>query len=412
MNENKYRLTKYACYTANLSMSVVGTLSPLLFLTFFHLYGISFAMLGALVFINFFTQLLVDLFFSFYSHRIKIEKAVKLTPVLTVLGLFIYAVFPYIFPDSVYTGLVIGTVIFAASGGFVEVLISPVIAGIPSRNPEREMSRLHSVYAWGVVAVVILSTLFLMCFGKENWQILAFIGMSVPLVSSILFFMAQIPPLRGPEKPSNVVSLIRKKDFLLCFLCILFGGASECTMSQWSSGFLEQALNIPKVWGDVFGVAMFALMLGLGRTLYSKYGKNIHKVLVLSAAGAVLCYLTAAISNIALVGMAACALTGFCTAMLWPGSIIIASDQFPSSGVAVFALMAAGGDLGGALGPQLVGTITDIMIKNENVIRWAGSLDLAADQLGMKIGLLCAVIFPIAAVVILSIIYRNHTHNT
>ena len=40
-------------------------------------------------------------------------------------------------------------------------------------------------------------------------------------------------------------------------------------MSQWSSSYLEQSFQIPKVWGDVLGVALFAVMLGLGRTLFS-----------------------------------------------------------------------------------------------------------------------------------------------
>ena len=58
---NNHKILKAACYTSNLSMSVVCNLSPLLFLTFRTLYGISFSLLGALVLINFFTQLLVDL---------------------------------------------------------------------------------------------------------------------------------------------------------------------------------------------------------------------------------------------------------------------------------------------------------------------------------------------------------------
>ncbi|MBQ5816547.1 MAG: MFS transporter, partial [Oscillospiraceae bacterium] len=61
-------------------------------------------------------------------------------------------------------------------------------------------------------------------------------------------------------------------------------------MAQWSSGYLERALGIPKVWGDIFGVALFAAMLGLGRTLYSKIGKNIYRVLTLGALGAAVCY--------------------------------------------------------------------------------------------------------------------------
>ncbi len=67
-------------------------------------------------------------------------------------------------------------------------------------------------------------------------------------------------------------------------------------MSQWCSGYIESALDIPKVWGDIFGVAFFAL--GLGRSLYAKIGKNIEKVILLGVIGATLCYLVAALSSI------------------------------------------------------------------------------------------------------------------
>ncbi|MEG0721001.1 MAG: MFS transporter [Lachnospiraceae bacterium] len=378
-------------------MSIVATLSPLLFLTFRHLYGISFSMLGLLVLINFCTQLLVDLLFSFYSHRFDMGKSVKFTPVLTVLGLFIYAVFPFLFPDFVYVGLVIGTIVFSASGGFAEVLISPVIAAISGENSDREMSKLHSVYAWGVVIVVIISTLFLSIFGKEHWQWLALLWTIVPLLSCFLFLNADVPHLKTPKQASHVWELMKNKSFIICFFCIFLGGASECTMSQWSSSYLEQALNIPKIWGDVFGVAMFAVMLGLGRTLYSKIGKNIYQVLFTGSIGATICYMTAAISNVPIFGLIACALTGFCVAMLWPGSLIVASDRFPASGVAIFALMAAGGDLGGAVGPQFVGVITDFTIKNKHIISVAQNLQLTPEQLGMKIGLMSAALFPLLA---------------
>ena len=86
-----YKRLKMACYSTNLSMSIVGNLSPLLFLTFRSLYGISYSLLGTLVLINFVTQLLVDLAFSFFSHRFNIPFAVKITPALSCAGLAVYA---------------------------------------------------------------------------------------------------------------------------------------------------------------------------------------------------------------------------------------------------------------------------------------------------------------------------------
>ena len=73
-----YKTLKLACYTTNVSMSIVSNLSPLLFLTFRELYGISYSLLGMLVLINFCTQLIIDLIFSFFSkeyfsRRVKIK---------------------------------------------------------------------------------------------------------------------------------------------------------------------------------------------------------------------------------------------------------------------------------------------------------------------------------------------------
>lgn len=393
-----FKRVKLACYSANISMSVVGNLSPLLFLTLRTLYGISYTLLGLLVLINFVTQLTVDLIFSFFSHKFNIPLAVKMTPVLTLTGLIFFALSPIIFPESVYIGLVIGTVIFSASGGFAEVLISPVIAAIPSESPEREMSKLHSIYAWGVVGIIIAGTLFLLGFGGENWQYLVLLAGIVPLISIILFAGAKLPHLETPERVSGAVTMLKRKDLWICVLCIFLGGAAECTMAQWSSGYIEMALGIPKVWGDIFGVALFGLMLGLGRTLYAKYGKNIERILFLGAIGATLCYLTASVSGIAILGLIACALTGFCTSMMWPGSLIVAEKRFPSAGVFIFAMMAAGGDLGASVSPQLVGIVTDAVSQSSVGMELAYHLSLTPEQVGMKCGILVGMLFCLAAV--------------
>ena len=169
-------------------------------------------------------------------------------------------------------------------------------------------------------------------------------------------------------------------------------------MAQWCSGYLEQALGIPKVWGDLFGVALFSVMLGLGRSLYAKIGKNINRVLVLGACGATLCYLAAAVCPFPVVGLLACALTGFCVSMLWPGNLVVATDRFPKGGVFVFALMAAGGDLGASVGPQLVGVITDAAIASPKVAEWSAAMNLTAEQFGMKAGMLVGMLFPLVAI--------------
>ena len=165
--QKSYEKVKYGCYFVGISMAIIANFPPLLFMTFRSLYGISYSHLGLLIVINFVTQLSIDLVFSFFSHKFNIPKTVKITPVLAILGLLIYAVSPFLL-KNVYAGLLIGTVIFSASGGLSEVLMSPVVAQIPSDNPEREMSKLHSMYAWGVVGVIFVATAYILLFGAEN----------------------------------------------------------------------------------------------------------------------------------------------------------------------------------------------------------------------------------------------------
>lgn len=393
-----YRFLKLAAYTANVSMSVVACLSPLLFVTLREQYGISYTKLGLLVLINFITQLGVDLLLSFFPQIFNIKKTVKMIPLLVTVGLLVYAVFPFLFPQYVYVGLVIGTVIFSASSGFNEVLANPVILSIPTDDPDRELGKLHSTYAWGIVGVIIIGTLFLLGFGSHNWQYLVFVFMMIPISSIVLFGLTDMPEIATLEKASGVIKFLKNKMLWLCVAAIFFGGAAEVAMTQWCSAYLEQSMGIPKVLGDILGMALFAVALGLGRTLYAAKGKNIGRVLVLGAAGAFVCYATAAITSNAVIGLVSCVATGFCVSMLWPGSILVSSDHFKTGGVFIFAMMAAGGDLGAALGPQLLGFVIDKSLASDTVNYIAATMSATPEQLSMKIGLLVTAVFPLLAI--------------
>ncbi len=404
---SKYTRLRLACYTSSISMSVVASLSPILFLTFRSAYGISYSLLGLLVLINFVTQLGVDLVFSFFSHKFNIAKTVKLMPAICFAGLIVYGVWPWLFPDAVYAGLAVGTCVFSAAAGLGEVLISPVIASIPSDEPDREMSKLHSMYAWGVVGVVVVSTLLLFALGGHNWQLLPLVLSVIPLISAVLYSRADIPSMETPCKVSGAVSLLSNKGVWLCVAAIFCGGAAECTMAQWSSSYLELALGIPKVWGDIFGTALFSVALGMGRSLYAKAGRNITKVLLSCISGAAVCYFVAAVSPFPALGLAACVITGLCTSMLWPGSLIVATDRFPAGGVFIYALMAAGGDLGASIVPQLVGIMTDAAIAMPFVAELAADWGIGAEQLGMKLGMLVGMIVPLGAIPLFVRLHRK-----
>ncbi len=389
---------KFGCYICNMCMSIVGNYSPILFVTFRELYGISYTLLGSLILINFTTQLIVDLIFTFFSHKFNIQRAVKAMPILTTIGLFLYAVLPVMFPQYAYIGLLIGTIIFSASSGFAEVLVSPVIAALPSDNTDREISILHSMYAWGVVFTVVIATLFLHFFGNENWYVLALILLIVPVSAIIMFWGTTFPKMVSPEKASNVLKLLKNKYLILCIACIFLGAGSELVMAQWSSGYFENALGLPKIVGDIFGVATFAVAMGIGRSLYGKIGKNIYRAMTFGAIGATICYLIVVVSDNPIISITACAITGFCVSMLWPGSVILASNEFPHGGVAIFALMAVGGDMGAAIIPQLVGVMADVAESSTALMSLADTLGYTSDQFALKLGMFISIPVPLIAI--------------
>ncbi|MBR0446654.1 MAG: MFS transporter [Oscillospiraceae bacterium] len=393
MKQN-FKRTKFACYAAYFTMSSIFCVPPLLYVTFHEAYGISFTLLGTLVVANFLTQLGIDLIFSAFSRYFPISKIVKIMPILTCFGMVLYALIPWIFPDKAYWGLIVGTVIFSVSAGFSEVLLSPSIAAIPSKNPQRDMSTLHSLYAFGVLAMVSISSVFLKIFGTENWMYLVLILAALPLIPAVLFMISPMPDFSGSENTASVSkSKQRTTGLLLCLACIFLGSCAENTMSNWLSGFMETSLGISKEIGDILGVAGFAVLLGIMRIGYARFGKNIGRVLLIGMIGAAACYLVAGLSRHTAPAFIACILTGLFTSMLWPGTLILMEENIPNAGVAAFALMAAGGDLGASLSPQLLGAVTDAVAASNFAIASGNP-----EQIGMKAGMLATSIFPILGI--------------
>lgn len=403
----QFKRTKFACYSAYFTMSSVFCLPPLLFVTLRETYGISYALLGTLVLTNFCTQLAVDLIFTVFSKKFNTKKIAKIMPLVTSAGLFLYALIPMLFPNVAYVGLLIGTIIFSVAAGLSEVLLSPMIAAIPSENPQRDMSLLHSLYAFGVFTVTVITTFFLKVLGEENWAYLTIFFGLLPIVAAVLFMISPMPDMDASESAEGLSRTKRRTvGTALCVACIFFGSCAENAMSNWVSSYMENALHIDKAVGDILGMAMFAILLGLTRIAYAKFGKNIMRVLLIGMLGAAVCYLVAGLSTHIVPAFIACILTGMFTAMLWPGTLIMMEENIPLPGVGAYALMAAGGDLGAALAPQLMGIIADNVSASSFAEELGATLHLSAEQIGLKAGMLVSAVFPIIGVVVVLVIMR------
>ncbi len=397
-----FRRTRLACYMAYFTMSSVFCVPPLLFVTLRETYNISYTLLGTLVLTNFCTQLTVDLIFTAFSKHFNIKRVVRMMPLITSLGLAIYALIPNFFPEFAYAGLLTGTVIFSVSAGLSEVLLSPTIAAMPSDNPQRDMSMLHSLYAFGAFTMVTVSTLFLRSFGNENWMYLVLLLALLPVIAAVLFMLSPMPDMSGQENRTSSDGSKRKSlGLIMCVGCIFFGSCAENAMSNWISSYMENALHIDKTVGDILGMAVFAILLGIARISYARFGKNICRVLLLSMLGASACYLVIGLSSSVIPAFIACILTGLFVSMLWPGALIMMEENLPGIGVAAYALMAASGDLGASISPQLMGIVIDKVSVTAFAAELGARLNLSAEQIGLKAGMLVTAIFPIIGTILL-----------
>ena len=401
MEMNAFKRTKYACYYTYVAAAPVFSLPAMLFATFRQMYGISYTLLGTLVLVNFCTQLAIDLVFSFFAKHFNIHKTFRVMPLLTAAGLLIYAIVPTLFPEHAYLGFLCGTFIFSVSAGLGEVLTSPMVAALPSDNPQRDMSFLHSLYAVGVLMVVVVSTLFFRLFGTANWMYLTLFWVLLPLVSAFLLFNSKLPDVSISGGDRGTFGKSRRFGLALCTVCIFLGSAAENSMTNWISVYMENVLHIPKTVGDILGIALFAALLGGGRMLYARFGRNITNVLLCGMAGSVVCYFVAGTASNMVIAMLACVLTGLSTSMLWPGTLILMEEKFPNPGVVAYALMAAGGDFGASVAPQLFGVIADTVAAQPAVIKLAEQMSVAPDQISIKVSMFFGGLFPLLGVVLL-----------
>jgi fucose permease len=101
-----------------------------------------------------------------------------------------------------------------------------------------------------------------------------------------------------------------------------------------------------------------------------------------------------------------CILTGLFSSMLWPGTLILMEEKIPGVGVAAYALMASGGDLGASVAPQLMGIVIDRVSVSEYAARRALETGLSPEQIGMKTGMLLTAVFPILGILLILYIKR------
>lgn len=394
-----YRSTLIACYAGYITQSIVVNLPPILFVVFMDKFGLSYEKLSFLVLLNFVTQIFVDLISIKFVDRIGYRKCIVTAHILATLGLVLLGVLPMLLPMSLtYPAIVIATFVFACGSGMIEVLLSPIVEAIPGDAKASTMALLHGFYCWGMVFVVLLTTLLLKFIGHDLWYIIPILWAIVPAVNTLNFSRVPFAPIiKDGESATPLKTLLTSGVFVAALALMTASGAAELAMAQWASVFAEKGLGVTKALGDLLGPCMFGVTMAIGRTIYGVFGKKapLLKLMLGSSVLCVACYLLAVFSNNALLSLTGCAFCGLSVALLWPGMLSLTAAKFPNGGNPMFAILAVFGDIGCSVGPWLTGMVSGVYLNMNS------SPD--AESTGLKLGILAAVIFPILMLSLLPI---------
>lgn len=376
-----FKHTILASYIGYITQAILNNLVPLFFLIFHESFKISLSKITLIVTVNFLVQLVVDMIAGKYVEKTGYRIPIIAAHIFAAAGLVLLAVLPSVM-SSPYLGILIAVCVYAVGGGLTEVLISPIVEACPTDNKSAAMSLLHSFYCWGTVGVILLSTLFMFVFGKNNWQLLCVLWALVPLANAVFFAYVPINRLCEGEEGVKLTELFKTPIFWVFMLLMLTAGASEQAMSQWASAFAESGLKVSKAVGDIAGPCMFSVLMGTARVLSAriKPDKELLNPISMSAVLCIGSYLLASLSDNAIMSLVGCAVCGFSVGIMWPGVFSCASATLRRGGSAMFAMLALAGDIGCSVGPTLVGFVAE------------------ANGDSLKSGLLLSIIFPITLI--------------
>ena len=259
-----------------------------------------------------------------------------------------------------YSVVLVAVFVMGLGAGILDMVLSPIIAALQPGSRATALNWLHSFYGIGTVITVLVGTLaFLLGIG---WRTISLILIIVPLLVTIGFLNADLPPLISDKEGGRTPlgDLCRNSSFVAVNVAIFLGGALELGLAQWLPAYAEMSLGFSKSAGSVSLLA-FSAAMALGRVFAGLFGRRVNPITLMLGCCwmSVVLFLLACFAPWPAVALTASVAVGLAGSCLWPTTLGVAADRFPRGGATMFGLLAAFGNLGGILMPWLVGVTSD-----------------------------------------------------
>jgi len=396
-----FKNTRIACYTGYVTQAIVVNLAPLLFVIFQNRFDFSLSFIAAITLFTFLLQMGIDILAIYFVEKTSYRVLSVASQGTSVVGLILLSVLPHVMIPEI--GVLLAVCVYSTGSGLCEVVLSPLIEAIPAEKDSKgsSMTLMHSFYAWGQAAVILLTTVILHFIGDRFWWVVPLIWALIPLFNTIAFLKVPLSDMTVHAEGHGIGKMLMMREFAIIFILMICSGASEQAMAQWASMFAEKGLGVTKVLGDILGPCTFAVMMGIGRTAHGLYGAKINMARLLLALSSftVLTFAICVFSPFPFVSLVACGLSGLGVSVMWPGMLAFCASEYPLAGASMFAILALGGDIGCSLGPWVTGiisdTVLDIGASVEFIPLFAEKAGMEIEQLALRCGFFGAMVFPL-----------------
>jgi fucose permease len=251
----------------------------------------------------------------------------------------------------------LGAGITGLGTGIVDALLTPLACAAYPKARAKIANLLHAFYPIGMFLVVLI--VIVLMWRQWSWREIYRCIAVTNLPYAVIFLIIPLPR-QSHEGPQRLPGrrLIRRGSFLLFFGAIFLAGVTELGPSQWLPAYLEQAAGGTRT-ASALGLLLLGVMMALGRLGNSFLARHVspRRLVVAGAALSVVSLLLASLPAGRLFTIFCLGMLGLGVSGLWPTILSLAGDRFPQAGASMYSLLHTSGNLGGLVGPLVIGLV-------------------------------------------------------